>query len=202
MNRFWKSVARLQRYVQANTREPKQTLQQRYPEFRIGRGSYGPLQVNTYGNDADLTIGRYCSFGEETIVFLGGNHRTDWVTTYPFSIFHEGARHIQGHPASRGDVHIGNDVWLGLRAMVLSGVAIGDGAVVGAGAVVTKDVRPYAVVAGNPAREIGRRFPDDVVEKLLAARWWDWDESRIVREFPSLLSVEVRAFVQRLAPDD
>jgi acetyltransferase-like isoleucine patch superfamily enzyme len=125
-----------------------------------------------------LRIGNYTSIGYVR-VFLSGEHRKDWVTTYPF-------RTLNGLPGageenlSRGDVEIGNDCWVCIESTVLSGVTIGDGAVVGACSVVTKDVPPYAIVAGNPARVVGQRFDDDTVAWLLDLKWWDWPEDKIM----------------------
>jgi acetyltransferase-like isoleucine patch superfamily enzyme len=95
------------------------------------------------------------------------------------------------HPVSRGNVVIGNDVWLGDRCTILSGVSIGNGAVVAANATVTKDVPPYAVVAGNPARIVKMRFDEAEIAKLQALRWWDWDEQRIRERVQTLLSTHI-----------
>jgi hypothetical protein len=104
-----------------------------------------------------------------------------------------------GLPRSKGDVHIGNDVWIGHGASILSGVSIGDGAVVGANAMVTRDVRAYAIVAGNPAREIRRRFPDEVVAQLEAAAWWDWPEADIRAAVGFLSSDRIEEFLRYAA---
>jgi serine acetyltransferase len=95
---------------------------------------------------------------------------------------------LDGHPSSRGDVVIGNDVWLGAGCTVMSGVTISDGAVVGAHAVVDRDVRPYAVVVGNRAREVRRRFDDRTVDRLLELKWWDWNDERVVNSINLLSS--------------
>lgn len=153
----------------------------------IGQHSYGTPRVHVW-RDCDgsaiggtLTIGRFCSISSDVEVFTGGEHRTDWVSTFPFR--HQfgltGAVH-DGHPASKGDVVIGHDVWIGSRATILSGVVIGNGAVIGALSVVSKDVRPYAIVAGNPARELRRRCSDDHVNALLKSAWWDWPLPRVL----------------------
>ena len=162
----------------------------------IGDYSYGVPAVMHYGEKSKLLIGKYCSIGLQVTIFIGGNHRSDWITTYPFSapelneIWPE-AKNIEGHPATKGDVKIGNDVWIGHGATILSGIEIGDGAVIGAMAVVTKNVRPYAIVAGNPAREIRRRFGDDDIKLLLQLKWWDWPEEKIRRNINFLLSSDV-----------
>ncbi|WP_344824120.1 CatB-related O-acetyltransferase [Rurimicrobium arvi] len=109
-------------------------------------------------------------------IFLGGNHRVDWVSTYPFPAlpgFFPEAAEITGHPSTKGDVVIGNDVWIGYAAIILSGVTIGDGAVIGAGSVVSKNVGPYEIWAGNPAVCIKKRFPEEIIARLLTEKWWD-----------------------------
>lgn len=120
---------------------------------------------------------------EEVVFLLGGEHRADWITTYPFNaLFGEGA-HITGHPSSKGDIVVGNDVWIGYQSCILSGVTIGNGAIIGAKSVVTKDVPPYAIVAGNPAKFIRYRFPQETIDKLEHLAWWDWDISVIKELF-------------------
>jgi chloramphenicol O-acetyltransferase type B len=170
-------------------------LADRYPQHRIGRGSYGDLNVVEFGEGTTLTVGNYCSFARGAQVMLGGNHRLDWVTTYPFSAIDRRFSHFTGHPHSKGDVVIGNDVWVAREAMILSGVTIGDGAVIGARAVVSRDVPPYMIVAGNPAVEVRPRFPAPVIERLLALSWWDWPEERIASAMPHLLSNHIEAFL-------
>ena len=133
------------------------TLAQRYPQYQIGRGTYGDLSVSAFGSAATLRIGNFTSIAAGVRVFLGGEHRLDWVTTFPFSALWESAGCYTGHPRTKGDVIIGADVWIGAEALITSGVTIGDGAVIGARAVVSRDVAPYTVVAGNPARFIKKR---------------------------------------------
>jgi acetyltransferase-like isoleucine patch superfamily enzyme len=149
---------------------------------------------NTYGHDGikiiggydektKLIIGKFCSIAEDVVVFLGANHRVDWFTTYPFGHIHETTfpkiKKGHGHPISKGNVIIGNDVWIATSAVIMSGVKIGDGAVIAAYSIVTKDVPPYTIVAGNPAKQIRKRFNDDVINKLLELKWWDKSESEI-----------------------
>ncbi len=173
----------------------RQDLQGRYPQYEIGRGSYGKPQILDWGEGATLKLGAFCSIADGVKIFLGGEHRTDWVTTYPFSVLWKSARQQNGHPRSKGDVIIGNDVWIGEEAIILSGVRIGDGAVVGARAVVSKDIPPYAVVVGNPARVIKRRFEDEIVAQLLSIQWWLWDDERIEKAIPFLLDDNIEAFL-------
>lgn len=165
--------------------------------YEVGDHSYGCPEVLTWGKGRKIFIGKYCSIASGVKIFLGGNHRPDWVTTYPFSAILDAwpeARGIKGHPHSNGDVRIGNDVWLGGYSTIMSGVTIGDGAVVAACAVVTKDVPPYAIVGGNPAKIIRYRFSDELVASLLAIKWWDWPERYIRNAIPDLLSGNIEAF--------
>ena len=142
-----------------------------------------------------LEIGRFCSIADGVRILLGGEHRTDWVTTYPFpSIFPERFS-AEGHPASKGNIVIGNDVWLCAGSTILSGVTIGDGAVVGAGCVVTRDVEPYAIVAGNPARVVRFRFDPSIICRLEKLAWWNWPMSRIEELAPLLLSDRIEDFL-------
>jgi acetyltransferase-like isoleucine patch superfamily enzyme len=142
-----------------------------------------------------LRIGAFCSIVDGVQIFLGGEHRTDWVTTFPFSAKWPAAKHIVGHPSTKGDVVIGNDVWIGQGATVMSGVTIGDGAVVGACSLVATDVPPYTVVGGNPARPLGTRFNEATIRRLLAMRWWDWDNARIERFLPLMLNDQIEDFL-------
>jgi acetyltransferase-like isoleucine patch superfamily enzyme len=170
-------------------------LAPRFPQYAIGRGSYGGLNVVSFGEGATLKMGAFCSIAAGVQVFLGGEHRVDWVTTYPFSALRRPHAWISGHPKTRGDVVIGNDVWVGREALILSGVTIGDGAVIGARAVVARDVAPYAIVAGNPANFVRSRFSPEVVDRLLAIRWWDLPESKLDKAIVMLLSDDIEAFL-------
>lgn len=174
--------------------------------FSIGAYSYGRPKVRFPESGRNLTIGRYCSIADKVEILLGGDHRLDWVSTYPFAamagLFPE-ARAPEDYHASRGDVTIGHDVWLGSGCMILSGVTIGHGAVVGARAVVARDVPAYVVVAGNPARIVRRRFDDGTVAALLAAAWWDRSHEAVTRLVPLLQSGRVADLLAALrAPDE
>lgn len=166
-----------------------------YPEHQIGRGTYGNPQIVSWGDGTTLTIGAFCSFAAGVKIILGGGHRTDWVTTYPFPVFWSKARAITGQHVSKGPVVIGNDVWVGTDAIILSGVTIHDGAVIGARAVVAKDVPPYGVVVGNPARLVRTRFEEDVILRLMKIQWWNWDDSRIEELMPLMLQTDIHAFL-------
>lgn len=148
----------------------------------FGDFTYGYPKIYSWGEGTKLKIGKFCSIAGDVKIYLGGNHRIDWITTYPFNrlpdYFPE-SRNIEGHPSSKGDVNIGNDVWLGDSCVILSGINIADGAVIGANSIVTKDIGPYEVYAGNPARFIKKRFSDDDISRLLEMKWWNWEISQI-----------------------
>lgn len=149
-------------------------------------------------NGDRLVIGKFCSIaGGAKFLFTSGNHTMKSLANYTFPIFFDewglDAKDICRAWDNKGDTVVGNDVWIGYEAVVLSGVTIGDGAVIGARAVVTRDVPPYTVVGGVPAGPIRRRFDDATVERLEALRWWDWDEAKIQRNIPLIQSGNLAA---------
>lgn len=161
-----------------------------------GRGSYNFPNIITWGEGTKLYVGNFCSISAEVEIILGGNHRADWVTTYPFpSTWQHAAGHLSGHSQTKGNVVIGNDVWIGRGVTILSGVTIGDGAVIGARAVVAKNVPPYAIVVGNPARIVRYRFSEEIIAQLLSIAWWNWPDEKIVQAMPFLLSNDINAFL-------
>ncbi|HOS94937.1 MAG TPA: CatB-related O-acetyltransferase, partial [Armatimonadota bacterium] len=155
----------------------------------VGAHSYGSPTVRTFDHDdTRLVVGRYCSAAHGVTITLGGEHPTDRVTTFPLRTrLNLPGAGTDGFPSSRGDVVIGNDVWIGAHAHLLSGVTIGDGAVVGAGAIVTRDVAPYSIVSGSPARHRRYRVPEDLIPALLEIAWWNWPDD-IVRARVETLS--------------
>lgn len=183
-----KKLLRLNKFLSDN---PK------YKQYRVGRFSYGEPKIKRWGKNESLTIGSFCSFASNVTILLGGNHRVDWITTYPFTAILPEFQNIHGHPATKGDVIIGNDVWIGMDTLILSGVRIGDGAVVGARSVVTKDVEPYTIVAGNPAKTIKKRFDQQKIDELLRIKWWEWDIEKIKENMPLLLSGKTKEFVEK-----
>lgn len=156
----------------------------------VGRFTYDIANITIRrSKEAKLRIGRFCSISENLTVYLGGNHRTDWVTTYPFGKLYTdifGQHVIEGHPHSKGDVVIGNDVWIGASVTIMSGVTIGDGAVIAAGSHVVSDVEAYAIVGGNPARLIRHRFTENMRQKLVQLKWWELPPEKIVALIPAL----------------
>ncbi len=145
-----------------------------------------------------LTIGKFCQIAHG-VRFIGSsaNHATDGLTTFPFAVLDPAA--MTGYQPDTRDMTIGHDVWLGYGAMVLPGARIGNGVIVGAGAVVRGSIPDYAVVTGNPASVVRMRFPDDVIARLNALAWWDWAPERIARARPALEAGDVDA-LERLAP--
>jgi len=168
-----------------------------YRDYEIGSYTYGTPSVLDWSQGSTLKVGRYCSFAGGVTIMLGGQHRPDWVTTYPFNQLFRNARSFRGTPTTKGDVVIGNDVWIATEAMILSGVRIGDGAVISARSVVTRDVPPYAIVAGAPAKVTRFRFSDDQIASLLAIAWWNWPMSKVEAAWPLLLSDDVSEFIAR-----
>lgn len=162
--------------------------------------TYGKLITIHTGEEATLTHGSFCSFASKIRVYLGGHHRTDYITTYPFgTILPEiWGGETYGHPANKGDVHIGSDVWIGDDVAIMPNVRIGHGAVIGCKAVVTKDVKPYAVVAGNPARFIRYRFSKEIIDQLLEIRWWDLPIDTIKQLVPFLMNSDVEYNIPRI----
>ena len=171
--------------------------------FSIGRHTYyGKVNVYQWLPESMLTIGSFCSIAQDISIFLDGEHRTDWVTTYPFSALKEKwptASGIDGHPKSKGPVTIGNDVWIGDGATILSGVTIGDGAVIGSRALVAKNVEPYSIVGGNPAKEIKKRFDQEIIEQLLKIKWWEWDDQKISENVSFLCSENIQDFISKFS---
>ncbi len=154
-------------------------------------------------NGDRLKIGKFCSIAcGAKFLFTSGNHSLRSLSTYTFPIFFEewglDAKDICSAWDNKGDIVIGNDVWIGYEALILSGVTVGDGAIIGSRAVVTKDVPPYTIVGGVPAKPIRRRFDGAVIERLEKLRWWDWDIETIRRSIPAIQSGDIAA-LERMA---
>lgn len=143
-----------------------------------------------------LVIGRFCALAcGVAFIMNGANHPTGGFSTYPFNIFGDGWEHgfdpKTWRDALRGDTVVGNDVWIGREATILPGVTIGDGAIVAARSVVSIDVPPYAVVAGNPARVVRMRYDDATIARLLAIAWWNWPPERISRHLDAIRGADI-----------
>ncbi|MBW2039433.1 MAG: CatB-related O-acetyltransferase [Deltaproteobacteria bacterium] len=168
----------------------------RYSKYDIGDWTYGKPRILSWREGAKLRIGRFCSIAEGVIILLGGEHRVDWVTTHPVNILF-GVKRVSGLPYTKGDVVIGNDVWIGRDALIISGITIGNGAVIAARSVVTEDVLPYSIVAGNPARHIKFRFSESIINDLQNIAWWNWPISKIEEALSLLLSSDIEAFINK-----
>jgi virginiamycin A acetyltransferase len=194
------SLKSLVRRVQHSRVAPAPTIwtnqQTQLARYSIGDWTYGIPTVRDWGQGATLTIGKYCSIAERVTILLGGEHRTDWITTFPFLELLKPPPEARPISASRGDVRIGNDVWIGFDAMILSGVTIGSGAVIAARSVVTKPVQPYSIVAGVPARHIRFRLPEHMIPDMLRIAWWNWPDDQVIKAAPILLSERIEEFIR------
>ena len=148
-------------------------------------------------NHDKLKIGKFCSIAcGAKFLFNSANHTMKSLSTYPFPIFFEewglDVRDITSPWDNKGDIVIGNDVWIGYEAVIMAGVTIGDGAIIGTRAVVTKDVPPYTIVGGVPAKEIRKRFSEEMIAHLLNAKWWDWPIERISQNIEAIKAGKVK----------
>jgi acetyltransferase-like isoleucine patch superfamily enzyme len=172
--------------------------------LEIGKFSYGFLNIKYWDKQTRLIIGNFVSIADGVTFLLGGNHRIDWVSTFPFPIAfkkNDSLKKIIGHPSTKGDICVGHDVWIGQNATILSGVAIGNGAVIGAECVVTNDVPSYAILVGNPGRIVGYRFDETTILKLNEIQWWNWSDGKIENKAKLLSSVVTNAILSELETD-
>jgi len=162
--------------------------------FEAGTRTYwfGDASFSAWKACDSITIGSYCSIASGAMLVAGGNHDVGALSTYPFSMI-ERWKEWNAEPQPEQHITIGNDVWIGSRAMVLGNVAVGDGAVIAGGSVVVRDVPPYAIVAGVPARVVRMRLPEADAEVLRALRWWDWPEVKVLEAEPLLRASDVEA---------
>jgi acetyltransferase-like isoleucine patch superfamily enzyme len=168
------------------------------------RGTYFDRNVNiiSWSDKYHIHLGKYNSIGRDCNFFLHANHRADWVTTSsmllgPVNKDIENMMFDMGHPTCKGDIIVENDVWIGAKSTIMSGVKISNGAIIGATATVTKDVPPYAIVVGNPGKIIKYRFTETQIEKLLAIKWWDWSEQKIISEYRNMWSTDIDTFINK-----
>ena len=144
-------------------------------------------------NHDKLQIGKFCSVAcGAKFLFNSANHTLSSLSTYPFPLFFEEwgleKKDVTNAWDNKGDIVIGNDVWIGYEAVILAGVTIGDGAIIGTRAVVTKDVPPYTIVGGVPAKSIKKRFSEETISTLLEIQWWNWSKERIARNIGAIQS--------------
>ena len=141
-----------------------------------------------------LIIGKFCMIASDVTFIMGGaNHLSTAISAYPFAIFGNDWQHAMDsktYPV-KGDTIVGNDVWIGYKATIMSGVKIGDGAIIASNATVTKDVAPYSIVGGNPATEIRKRFNEDQIKELLLLKWWDWEIDKITENVGALTGMDI-----------
>ncbi|HHB79733.1 MAG TPA: CatB-related O-acetyltransferase [Saprospiraceae bacterium] len=141
-----------------------------------------------------LIIGKFCMIASDVkFIMNGANHLTNAISAYPFSIFGNGwekAMEGKDFPV-KGDINIGNDVWIGYNATIMSGVTIGDGAIIATNSTVVKDVEPYSIVGGNPAKEIKKRFSEETINKLLKIQWWNWEIEKITKNVHHLTGLDL-----------
>ncbi|WP_279143225.1 CatB-related O-acetyltransferase [Photobacterium phosphoreum] len=149
-------------------------------------------QSGIFGEVDKLIIGRFCSIASGVVIMMAGNqgHRHDWISSFPFD-FTEFGDGVKSGFERAGNTVIGNDVWLGAECLIMPGVKVGDGAVIGTRAVVTKDVEPYAVVVGNPGRCVKKRFPPQHVKQLLEMKWWDWPLPQLKAAMTIMCSADI-----------
>ena len=165
------------------------------PRITIGKYTYGNPQFMLWEEQESIFIGSFCSIADQVVILGGGEHRNDWITTYPLHLALGCQIENCGHPSTKGPTIIGNDVWIGCRATILSGVTIGDGAIVAAGAVVSKDIPPYTISGGVPNKTIRRRFSREQIDILMKIKWWNWPEQKIKEVIPLLLSSNIDRFI-------
>jgi len=168
----------------------------------VGRHSYGKARISYFQDATTLTIGSFTSIASAHFI-LGGGHNTEFVSTYPFfcnpkfsSVRHPGS---PDYPVSKGNINVGNDVWIAADVTILSGVNIADGSVIGAGSVVTKSTRPYSINAGVPCREVSTRFTSEIITKLCTLRWWELDDAEISRISGLLCSRDLDGAIDQIA---
>jgi virginiamycin A acetyltransferase len=145
-----------------------------------------------------LIIGKFCMIASDVkFIMNGANHLSNALTTYPFAIFGNGwekAMAGKDYP-NKGNITIGNDVWIGYNATIMAGVTVGDGAIIAANSLVVKDVEPYSIVGGNPAVEIKKRFSEETIKKLLQLKWWDWDIEKITKNLENLTDNHIEKLI-------
>ena len=190
-----KNIERILRIFRGSEGPYLMSQNRKYSAFDIGEGTYGYPEIAFYDAGAKLKIGKYCSFAPKATILLGGEHHHDWVSAYPFSLMESDAARLSGYPYSKGDVSIGNDVWIGYDALILSGIRIGDGAVIAARSLVAKDVEPYSIVGGVPAKHLKYRFDEKTIDSLRRIAWWNWPKAEIEKAWDLIQSPKIDEFI-------
>jgi acetyltransferase-like isoleucine patch superfamily enzyme len=166
----------------------------------VGDYTYGAegITILDFTSKHKVIIGKFCSIASFVRIYLDANHNTEWITTYPFGHINQNIFNSfdgKGAVCGNGDVIIGNDVWIGESVSIASGVKIGDGAVIAGHSHVVKDIPPYSIYGGNPAKIIKYRFPKENIDKLLKIKWWNWDIDKINQNVSLLCSKNIDQFV-------
>lgn len=165
---------------------------------KIGKHTYGLSSRNflLYKKDDNIQIGSFCSFAYGVILISSGEHNYSAISNFPFysKILNKGD---EEDTFSKGPIIIGNDVWVGANATILSGVTIGDGAVIAAGSLVVKDVPPYAIVGGVPAKVIKFRFTQEIISCLLEIRWWDMEDDLLIKNIDDFYQLSIEEFIKK-----
>lgn len=166
------------------------------PRAEIGDFTYGIPNIAEFNPNWKLRIGRFCSISNNVEILFGGQHHYDWVSQYAFNpIVQKFFDNFTYSDKPVKPVEIGNDVWIGKNVTILQGVTIGDGAVIGTNSVVAKDIPPYAIVIGNPARIIKYRFGEKQIEALLRIKWWEWSKEKIKDNITLIMSPDIDQFI-------
>ncbi|MGZ4928957.1 MAG: CatB-related O-acetyltransferase [Halobacteriota archaeon] len=165
--------------------------------IHIGDYTYGFPNIELSTGRYHVHIGKFCSIAYGANILVDVDHPTKWVTTYPLGHYIDSIARKESFLESKGDIHIGNDVWIGVNSVILSGITVGDGAVIGAGAIVTKHVSDYEIVGGNPAKSIKFRFEPPQIKALKQIEWWNWPLTKIEENSHLLQSPEVDEFIMK-----
>lgn len=166
--------------------------------MNVGKHTYGEHNIKLiWGKPHQVTIGKFCSIADNVTIFLGGDHAVEWLSTYPFWLkgFKKAPQAGRWNNTRKLNVTIGNDVWIAGGTTIMRGVTIGDGAVIGRNSHVIRDVKPYSVVAGNPAELLYFRFNKETIKSLLELKWWDYDDEIINKLAPYLCSNDIDGLV-------
>lgn len=179
-----------------------------HPQIEVGDFTYydDPVDVGNFQKNVlylfdfmgdKLKIGKFCQIATGVrFIMNGSNHALNGISTYPFKVFGKAWKDVPMDAVSKGDTVIGNDVWIGNSATIMQGVKIGDGAIIGTNALVTKDVEPYSIVGGNPAKLIRKRFDEESIQFLLELKWWDWPVEKITENLPAIVAADFSSLKQ------
>jgi acetyltransferase-like isoleucine patch superfamily enzyme len=167
--------------------------------MNIGKYTYGKPIIHFENKYANISIGKFCSIGQNLNIYLGGEHYTKYVSTYPFGYMYNNIFRLDkqyDEKFTKGNVTIGNDVWIADNVTIMSGITIGDGSIIANNSHVVKNVEPYSIVGGNPAKFIKYRFTQEQISKLLQIKWWDWADQKINSHVTLLHETNIDNFIQ------